>query len=187
MPVICPYDLYPEGHLPNDQIHKINGVLLGVLAIDLEDPNPSSIINGRVLESLYRSEAFIWEPQEFHVDLDVVSRNLFLIKMKGPSSPPSFHILGKPIEPMTTKHPLNASPRDFNGMISLKIPRDLFSSEMIGFSEVEDLVLDRLRHSYFYIFWTRLGIDEGLFPAAFIGTLPTGEDLSGNPKISACF
>jgi hypothetical protein len=71
-------------------------------------------------------------------------------------------------------------------MIALKMAGDLFSSKMIVFSKVEDLVFDRLGNSNSYVFRTRFGMDEGLGEEALISAFPTIEYLSGNLKIPAC-
>jgi len=55
--------MYPKRELGNHIIHKINGICLSVAPVDLEGANPSSVINGCILETTDRIHRWLTKPR----------------------------------------------------------------------------------------------------------------------------
>jgi hypothetical protein len=59
MPIIRADDLYAKWHFPDDQINEVYSILLGMLFVDLQDPDSGSIIYSCILKSFRRLVRFI--------------------------------------------------------------------------------------------------------------------------------
>lgn len=107
--IICSYDFDAKRHFLNDKIYEINGTPLVMKFIGLEDTNSRGVIDCCVLESLNRFSAFINEFREFHINLDVMTGNLLLIKLIGVSFSQALHILWQSVDTVPAQHSLNAA------------------------------------------------------------------------------
>ena len=68
-----------ERELFNDVVDEVDRVFLGVFFVDFKDPDARCLIYSCVLVTLCFVTMFPFECQELNIDLDVVSRYLFLI------------------------------------------------------------------------------------------------------------
>ena len=68
-----------EREFSDDIIHEVDGILLRVPFINLQGANTGGIIDCRVLEIPDLAAFLSLEIEEFHIDLHVVPRHLFLI------------------------------------------------------------------------------------------------------------
>ena len=107
--VICSYDFDPERHFSNNKIYKINGTPLVMKFVGLEDTDPCGVIDRCVLESLYRFPAFINEFEELHINLHMMTWNLFLVKLIGVSFGQALHVLGQSVDAVPPQHSLNSA------------------------------------------------------------------------------
>lgn len=70
-----------EREFSDDMIHKVYGIGLGVLFVDLQRPDARSVVDGRVLETAHFLALFADESQKLNIHLDVMTWNLLLIAL----------------------------------------------------------------------------------------------------------
>jgi hypothetical protein len=69
----------PERELGDDLIHEVDRILLHMPFVNLQSANTGGIINYRVLEVPYLATFLSFKIKEFHIDLPMVPRHLFLM------------------------------------------------------------------------------------------------------------
>jgi len=107
--IICSYDFDPERYFSNDKVYKVNGTPLVMKFVSLEDTNSRGVIDRCVLESFYRFSIFVNEFKEFHINQDMMTWNLFLIKLIGVSFSQALHILWQSVYAVPAQHSLNSA------------------------------------------------------------------------------
>ena len=77
-----------EGELRDDVFDEVDGIGLVVAAVDLQSPNAGCVIDRGVLVALDHAATFSLEDEELDVDLDMMTRDLFLVTLgvNGPRS-----------------------------------------------------------------------------------------------------
>ena len=75
-----------EGELLDDVFDEVDGIGLIVTAVDFKSPDAGCIIDCGVLVALDDAATFAFEDEELDVDLDMMTRDLFLISL-GVNSP----------------------------------------------------------------------------------------------------
>ena len=129
-----------ERKLSADVIDELDGVGLGVTAVDLQGSNARSVIDGCELIALDLAR----EGKKLDIDLHMVSRDLLFI--------PFHHLLGhdgafvdgtgQPLESMPGEGAAHSSFGDFHPVVALQVPGNTLGAEVIGTSQVEDFFLD---------------------------------------------
>ena len=66
-----------KGKLLNHIVNEIYGILLSMARVDLQSPNPGSVVNGGILKATDLLAISPLYCQESHVDLDMMARNPF--------------------------------------------------------------------------------------------------------------
>ncbi len=101
----------PKGELLHHIVDEVDGVGLGVAAVDLQGPYTRGIVDRRVLVTAYRCPLLSLQSQELDVYLDVVAGfSLFVaVGVYGPSS----DALGQSAQPVT---PADAVDRRIGGL-----------------------------------------------------------------------
>jgi len=89
VPVVCPNHPDSEGHLLDDMVDELDGVVLIMPMVDLYHTNTSRIIDSLVLEPLDGPVLSFSEHKEHHIHLDMVPGNLFLIALDMGARRPS--------------------------------------------------------------------------------------------------
>ena len=77
MPPIGANSMDAKRELSDNIINEIYGVLLSMTVVNLQGSDPSSIVDGSVLEATYLPALSILESKKGHIDLDMVAWNLF--------------------------------------------------------------------------------------------------------------
>ena len=77
-----------KGELLDDVFDEVDGIGLVVTAVDFKSPDAGCIIDCGVLVALDDVASFAFEDEELDVDLDMMTRDLFLVSlgMNGPRS-----------------------------------------------------------------------------------------------------
>ncbi len=70
-----------KGKAFNNMVDELNGGRLSVAGIDFQCTDAGGIVNRRILEPSDLLSGLVFERQELHVHLDVMSGNLFLVTM----------------------------------------------------------------------------------------------------------
>ncbi len=70
-----------ERKLLDNIVHEINGICHGVLAVDLQGPDPGSVINCCVLKTTNEFTRGFLKLQKFNINLNMMSWDLLLIAM----------------------------------------------------------------------------------------------------------
>ena len=80
--------LNAEGELLDDVFDEVDGIGLVVTAVDFQSPDAGCIIDCGVLVALDHAATFALENEELDIDLDMMTRDLFLLSlgMNGPRS-----------------------------------------------------------------------------------------------------
>ena len=110
------------------------------LLMNLESTDPGCIVNGRVLKAADSAAVLGLQVQEFHIDLDVMPRNLLFIARGLHSA--GFGILRQSVEPVTEQHLAHTCRRDLNPVVSIQVSGNSKLPEVIGRSEMDNLFLD---------------------------------------------
>lgn len=113
----------PERELGSDVIHEVDRILLRMPLINLQGANASRIIDCGVLEIPDLAAFLSLEIEEFHIDLHVVTRHLFLIA-DGRNRPFALPIR-QAIEAMALQYVVYPTGRDLDVVITSQIPADL--------------------------------------------------------------
>lgn len=79
VPVVRPHLAETEWEALDDVVEEVDGICLGVPAVDLKGPDAGGVIDGGVLIAFDRLSVFSPEDQELDVNLDLVTRNLLLV------------------------------------------------------------------------------------------------------------
>jgi hypothetical protein len=79
VPIVRPHLPDAEREALDDVVEEIDGVGLGVPAVDLEGPGGRSVVDGGVLVAFDRLSVFFPEDQELDVNLYLMARNLLLV------------------------------------------------------------------------------------------------------------
>ena len=100
-----------EREFGDDVIHEVDRILLRVPFINLQGANTGGIIDCRVLEIPDLAALLSLEIEEFHIDLHVVPRHLFLITNSG--NRPFALPIRQAIEAMALQYVVYPAGRDF--------------------------------------------------------------------------
>jgi hypothetical protein len=103
VPVVCANNTDQEREPRNDVIDKGDGIILGVPIIDFQGSDPRNIVNSHILKSPDGRAVGLLDCQEFHINLDMVSGNLFFVSV-GDNGPP-LCVLEKTIQAMVLENP----------------------------------------------------------------------------------
>ena len=77
--VVRPHLADTECEALDDVVEEIDGVGLGVPAVDLESPYARGVVDSGILIAFDRLRVFSWKDQELDVNLDLVTRHLLLV------------------------------------------------------------------------------------------------------------
>jgi hypothetical protein len=102
----------------DDVVHEGDGVLLRVATIDSQRSNARGIVNGCVLVTPEPLPTGALERQEFHIDLHVMTRHLFLVTM-GMHCAPADPIREVP-QPVAAEDPVDRRVSNRDAVISAK-------------------------------------------------------------------
>jgi|GEM_PF-3567833 len=135
----------PEGEFLNDMIDEVDGIGLRVVLIYFKSPHSGCIVDGSILESAYLLTGFSYESQKLDIYLDVMAGHLFLISfgMNFAGARPA----RKAVQVVAAQDSVNAGIRDFDAMVSFKIPRDPDWPQVVFFPEMQNLFFDCWRRS----------------------------------------
>lgn len=73
--------LNAEWKLVDDVVNEVDGIGLGVSAVDLERPDPGRIVDGGILEAPHGLASFSFEDEEFDIHLDMMARHLLIVAL----------------------------------------------------------------------------------------------------------
>ncbi len=179
--VVGTYRADTERKLSADVIDELDGVGLGVTAVDFQGSNARSIIDGRELIALDGAR----EGKKLDIDLHVVSRDLLFI--------PFHHLLGhagafvdstgQPLESISGEGAVHASFGGLHPVAALQIPGNTLASRVIGTSQVE-FFLDHRGDTPGRVSGTWPAVDQALF--SVLSALPptTVVSLFGDLEVS---
>ena len=102
-----------------------------MLGIDSQCSDAGCIIDCSVLVTLQLMAAFIDKSQKLNVNLDVMTRDLFLVAFEGGYGA-LVTILRQPIHAMTLEHIVNTLARYFDLVITLQIPGNSIRAEVVA-------------------------------------------------------
>lgn len=120
VPVVCANGMDPEGEPGNDVIDKSDGIILGMLIIDLQGTDSRRIVYSCILESFYGRAVRPLDCQKFHIDLDMVTGNLLLVSVGDDG--PLLCVLGETVQSITLENPVDAPRRDFHAVVAVEVP-----------------------------------------------------------------
>jgi len=186
MPIVSPNHFYSERELLDNVIDEIDGVALRVFIINLESSDSSTIVNSRILETPDAFALRVFEKQEFHIDLNMVSRHFLFITPK-PCARTLFDVLRQAIELVSHKNSITAIMGDCDAMITLQVPANSMAPKMIRGSQMNNFLLDLPRDAQFMVFGTWFAINQSIFALLLISFFPRIKSLPAYPKISAGF
>jgi hypothetical protein len=130
----------PEGKLVGHIVDEVDGVVLGVPGVDLESSDPRGVGDGRVLKASDSLTVGALERQELDVHLDVVSRYPLGVALGMESSA---SLLGRQaVQSLASQDPRYGAVTEVNAVVSLQIPDDAPRPQMVGATQIEDLLLD---------------------------------------------
>ena len=132
-----------ERKFGDDVIHKVDRILLRMPFINLQGADACRIIDCRLFEISYFSALLGLEIKEFHVDLHVMARHLFLIA-DGRNRPFALPIR-QAIHAMALQYVVYPARRDLDAVIASQIPTNPYLPKMIVATQVEDLFFNRCR------------------------------------------
>ena len=81
VPVVCSDFTNAEGELFNDMVDEGDSAGLGVAIVDFECSDARGIIDSRVLIAFDGLVVFARESQELNINLDLMTRHLFLVAL----------------------------------------------------------------------------------------------------------
>ena len=110
--------------------------------VDFQGANARSIVNRRVLVALDGLDVFAFEFQELNVDLDLMTRYLFLVSLGVDFA--NTRAARQPAKTVAPENAINAGIGDGDGVIALQVPDDAYRSKPVGRTQVQHL-LDDLR------------------------------------------
>lgn len=128
-----------EWELFNDMINKVDRIGLCVLFVNLQRPNPRSVIDGGVLEAADLHPLFANESQELNIHLDVMSGNLLLIALGVDRAHAS--AARKVVQPMAALDTRHRGVGQFDVVIALQIPDDPHRAQMVLAPKIKYLSL----------------------------------------------
>jgi len=131
---------YPERELRDDVVDEVDGVSLGMSAVDLECANSRGIVDRRVLISPHRRALLSRQRKELHVNLHVVPGNLLLVSM-GVDSPPSYTVW-ESVEAMPFADPIDGGVGGLDIEVALQVPHDAHRPHVVRAAQMQDLVDD---------------------------------------------
>ncbi len=138
-------------------IDKIYGILLGIPSINLQGPDSSGIIHGRILKAADRLGMRSLELQKLYIDLDMMSGHLLFIALGLYRS--FLSISGEPIQAISLENLVDYTRGDLQAMVPLQEPRDPELAQVVGLSQIEDLFFDLLWDPKSGIFRARFGVN----------------------------
>ena len=125
-----------EWKLFNDIVDEVDGAGLVVALIDLEGSDAGGVINSCVLITLDRFVAFALERQELNINLDVMTRHLFLVTLGVDLAQPCAP--WKPADTIALENAVNASTGYFDVMVAGEIPDNADRPEMVSLPQVQN-------------------------------------------------
>jgi hypothetical protein len=160
----------PEREFSDDVINEVDRILLRMPFINLQGANTGGIIDCRVLEIPDLAAFLSLEIEEFHIDLHVVPRHLFLIT-NGRNRPFALPIR-QAIQAVALQYVVYPTRRDLDAMITSQIPADSYLAKMISAPQVKDLFLDGERRAQLGILRAGFAVDKPLLSMRCKGSLP---------------
>jgi hypothetical protein len=130
-------ELYAKGQPLQDVIDELNGGLLVEPVVDLEDPEPSAVVDCRVLVVPLAGAGE--RGYELDVDLDTVARLRFLIALPAILVPLVSLRAGQAIEAEAPEDSPDPTGADGDVVVALQIHRDPLRPEMVVLPKIGDL------------------------------------------------
>jgi hypothetical protein len=119
VPVLCANGMDPREKPGHDKIDEGYGFILGMPVVDFQGKDSYCIIDSRILESFYRRAIGSLDGQKFHIHLNMVSGNLFLVSVSNYGM--LLCVLGETFQAMAFETPVDAPGRDFHSMVAFEI------------------------------------------------------------------
>lgn len=174
-----------ERELSSDTVDKITSIFLTGPVVNVQYSCSRSVIDGSVLKpSYFLFGEDIGKVQELYIHLNPVARYLLFIPFKRLQGTLSL-IFQQAVQAIPFQYAIHSFRRNADTMITLHVPSDATWSQVIGCAKMEGQFFDVLRNTEVRILRAGLGIDQGLLSPAFIGSLPSVKDFSGNTKMPA--
>lgn len=133
-PVVGLHDVDAKRQAPTHFVDEADRGALVARVVDLQDPNPRAIINGReLIQSLARARNPL---EELHIQLESMARERFLITL--PSLPVWLMLLigREPVHPVLAQNAVHRRARHRDLVEPLQIVGDLASPEMVGLPQI---------------------------------------------------
>jgi len=134
-----------KGELLDDVINEVDRVPPRVAFVDLQRPNPGRIVDDGIRVALNLLASGILESQEFHVELDVMARDPFVLSLGVDLA--SADVAWQALHSIADQRSIDAGSRDTDTVIALQIPLDPLRSEVVLAPQMEDLLDDLIRWS----------------------------------------
>jgi len=132
-------------------VEEVDGIGLGVPAVDLESPDTGGVVDGDVLIAFDRLPVFSPENQKFEIDLDLVARHLSLVTggvdLAEPCSP------REQVQAIALEDMGYAGARDLDVVVARQVPDDTHGSQVVGLAQVENFLAVLRRRSVLGFFW----------------------------------
>ena len=115
-----------EREFLDDGVDEVDRVCLIVAVVDFQGANARRIVNRRVLVALDGLAVFAFELQELNVDLDLMTRYLFLVSLGVDFANTS--AARQPAKAVAPENAINAGIGDGDGVIARQVPDDTYRS-----------------------------------------------------------
>ena len=122
MPPVCSDGVDPKGEFFDDIINKFDGTLLIMLRVYLKCSNRGCIINSCILITANLMPFFVFQPQKFHIDLNMMPGHCFSVALCVERS--SCGCFWQAINAIASQDTLHTWAWNTNPMISLQVPHD---------------------------------------------------------------
>ena len=130
----------PKRKLFDHVVDEVDGVGLGVAAIDLERAYAGGVVDGRVLVAPHRPALFPLQSQELDVHLDAVTGNSLFVSVGV--NRPAAHSIGEPVQTVPLAHAVHGCVRGLDVVVALQVPNDANGSHVIRATQIQDLLND---------------------------------------------
>ena len=159
-----------ERKLFDDMVDEGDGASLGVALIDFEGSDAGGIVDGRVLITLDGFFVFALKRQELNIHLDLMAWHLLLVSLGVNFAQPG--AAWKSADAIALENTIDTSTGYFDVVVALQIPNNADRAEMVGLSQVQDLLNNSSRCLLGMGSCNRLFVDEANLTILLKGIAP---------------